>query len=446
MSHEIRTPIAGIIGLAELLAEPGKESERQELLSGIQQSASFLLMLINDILDFSKIESGHMDIEAVPFQPTRVIEDLRVLMGVQARDKGLKLVSHNSLPRDMSIVGDPGRLRQILTNLLSNSIKFTTKGSVVMSVQILSDDEDDILPDFEEGKGKTTLQFVVEDNGCGISDESMRKLFQPFSQADASTARTHGGTGLGLSISRQLVELMGGTITLKSSPNAGTVATVKIPYPTATSDKGADIQLTTARLRKSLPDTNGASSDHRDDTTNSFLAAQDSDHPNIHVLVVEDNPVNQKIAVAKVRKLGHSVSAVWNGSEALTYLDAVAATASNSNIDFNPPNTSSNGTTTATILPSIVLMDCMMPVMDGYEATQVLRRDEQRFGQALRGVPVIAMTASAVQGERKKCEEAGMDDYLTKPVTQEVLEQMIQKWVLKRKRLSAQSAQKVNMD
>jgi len=514
MSHEIRTPIAGIIGLGELLSESPLTTEQKELSSAMQQSATFLLTLINDILDFSKIEAGHMDIEAVPFRPSRLINDLRALMRLPAQERGIDLVCHNMLTDDMSIVGDPGRLRQVLTNLLSNSIKFTQKGSVTLTVtvaseEILTEKKARVLEETNSPQaldvsgssplvdlanaaqaviekvpiqisspqdrqddldGRIVLQFVVEDTGLGISKEAMGKLFQPFNQADSSTARKHGGTGLGLSISRQLTELMGGNISLTSEPGMGTKATVLIPYRRSPArqaglePRGSSSSVTTiADLRNRDAGVAGATSPQSSQKTSlldktslsptspgpSFKPLdaikppiKNNGRSSIHILVVEDNPVNQKIAIANIRKLGYSVTAVWNGEEALAYLTpSVAPTNENTNPNANITNPNSNPNSNSNSnpnpdpnsMPSLILMDCMMPVMDGYQATQALRHDLSRFDAGVRAIPIVAMTASAIQGDREKCEQAGMDDYLTKPVNKDTLERVVQKWVVKEK-------------
>lgn len=250
------------MGLNDLLLDSDLTEEQHDLAHGIKQSAAFLLTIINDILDFSKIESGHMDIEQVPFNLAEVITDLYKLMDVQAQRKGIALKYHNDFPAERDIIGDPGRVRQVLTNLLSNSIKFTEKGSVSLEVTAMPQDFS-----YDRGRARSTspsvyksglptlmaagpllkaypdhtetdvtsadiltLRFVIEDTGMGIDPESMKKLFQPFLQADSSTARLHGGTGLGLNICKQLVRLMGGDIELSSIPDKGTTATFYVPF------------------------------------------------------------------------------------------------------------------------------------------------------------------------------------------------------------------------
>lgn len=441
MSHEIRTPISGIIGLSDLMLESVQAQEQEELTGGIKQSAVFLLSLINDILDFSKIESGHMDIEEVSFVPKKVIHDLLQMIRLQAKENGLDLVYDTTLPEDLAVVGDPGRLRQVLTNLLSNSIKFTEKGSVKLTVGVVEAESDqgngDKASSLSEQPTEShdniitsdiiTLRFVVKDTGCGISQETMKKLFKPFAQADSSTARMHGGTGLGLTISRQLVEMMGGRIELTSYPSVGTTAEFHVPYICQAQSQRANASLSTTKPSIEKPLAANSIPTSGSVTTTPALCTHQSqaketerlspgERFKTHVLVVEDNAVNQRIATANLRKLGFSVAAVCNGEEALAYLDC-------------PPSSGRP-------VPDVILMDCMMPVLDGYEATKIIRYDGKRYNKAIRNIPVIAMTASAIQGDREKCENAGMDDYMTKPTSKDTLQKMIHKWISKRSRAS----------
>lgn len=439
MSHEIRTPIAGILGLNEILSGTSLDAEQQELCQGVASSASFLLTIVNDILDFSKIESGHMDIESVPFKLSALIHDLLQIITFRCSEKGLALNYKNSFPADQVVIGDPSRIRQILTNLLGNSIKFTREGSITLTVnsvetsRLLSPRNDTGSPvPTGSNSSAVVLQFLVEDTGIGISKDAMRKLFRPFNQADSSTSRNFGGTGLGLTISKQLVELMGGTITLESAPSKGSIATVHLPVQLSNSKKNL-VSVNTAsaavshhpsrRLSQTTLDKSAMLGNptpipmsistpsirpsiiHHSSSERHMPAEQ---RMNIHILVVEDNVINSKIALLTIRKMGFTATAVWNGQEALEYLSEAAAGAK--------------------IRPDIVLMDCMMPVMDGYQATDRIRHDVTRFGEDIRRLPIIAMTASAIQGDKEKCVRAGMDDYLSKPVVKTALEMMLVKY------------------
>ncbi|KAF2723288.1 hypothetical protein K431DRAFT_325909 [Polychaeton citri CBS 116435] len=440
MSHEIRTPIAGVIGMSELLLDDdsGKLStEQRECAENIQRSANGLLTVINDILDFSKVESGRLDIEEVQFDLSMVIRDVNKMLSFAAERKGLKYIDDIQELRSWKVMGDPGRLRQVITNLLTNSIKFTSEGSVTMRVHIRNETQEMV-----------EVLFIVEDTGIGIEEEVRRRLFKPFSQADSSTARRFGGTGLGLTISKNLVELMHGAIALESKLGVGTKASFwipfhKAPYQTSSGSPLVDIGAIPDRLQSDLsisrassersgpatPTTPGKPIHIRENSglgtavapslnEEAPLDLSEAERKAINVLVVEDNPINQQIAMKTIKKLGFPVRAVWNGKEALEYLQSPS--------DSQPQ-------------PDVILMDVQMPIMDGYKATYNIR-NSQRFMDMpdVRATPIVAMTASAIQGDKEKCEKSGMDDYLAKPVKKPNLEKMLVKWAIEGKRKRAE--------
>jgi CheY-like chemotaxis protein len=405
MSHEIRTPISGIIGLSEHLLDFELSEDQTEFANGILESAKFLLTLINDVLDFSKIESGHMDVESIPFSPYKLINDVLVPLRLHAKEKGLALTSNCDLQDDVALLGDPWRMRQILTNLVGNSLKFTDCGYVHITVRTRQ----------EEKPGTMMLQFIVKDTGVGIDEEVMKALFKPFQQADSSTARLHGGTGLGLVICRQLVELMGGHITLESSPGHGTTATCNIPFPlhdgpTSSVLKTTPLPRRAISVHKPTETTvhwPQANSDPCSESKQPSASPTSSDSE-IHILLVEDNSINRKVIALAIKKLGYSVSTACDGQEALNYL-CIESRARR---------------------PAAVLMDCMMPIVDGYEATRRIRGDAGLFDAQTRMIPIIALTASAIKGDREKCWAAGMDDYLTKPAAKDALERTLARWTV----------------
>lgn len=374
MSHEIRTPLNGIHGMVELLVKTPLSQEQSDFLSTLKDSSISLLAIINDVLDFSKIESGHIELETAPFQIQQIVDACTKVLRYSAAHKSLNLVTDLDKKIPPCVLGDGLRLRQILINLIGNAVKFSENGQVQIRVQVAN-----------EELSRVRLRFEIQDSGVGFDEDTKERLFKVFSQADETTTRKYGGTGLGLAICKQLVEVMGGEIGAESTPGHGAKFWFELPF---------DVSSVRLKLadKQEIPE---------------VFSGPDAPR----VLVVEDHLVNQKVVSSLLTKMGCRFEVASHGLEALEILK---------HKKFD-----------------LVLMDCHMPVLDGYETARRIRNGTDVLQK---DIFIVAATANVTTGEKEKCLESGMDDYISKPMSFNDLRAKIYQWAVVAKKEASKSA------
>ncbi len=370
MGHEMRTPLNAVLGATGLLLDGPLRREQREQAEMARTAGRALLDLIDDLLDFSRIEAGRLDLERVVFDPRRLAMETVSLVAGSAEEKGLKLDCRVAADVPERVCGDPGRLRQVLLNLLANAVKFTERGEIGALLDLVASEGDGVV-----------LRLRVRDTGAGISPEFLPRLFEPFTQGEGSARRRHGGTGLGLAISRRLVELMGGTIGVSSTPGQGSEFTC------------------TARLGEAPPEDEAAAAERRAASAPDAPRPRPSRARRPQVLLAEDNLVNQRVTRAQLTRLGCDVDLASDGREALAAIGRRQY--------------------------DLVFMDCQMPELDGFDVTREIRRREGAGPH----IPIVALTANALRGDRERCLAAGMDDYLAKPTELDALGQALDRHV-----------------